>query len=63
MAKTAAGHHTFNMRIDKDLLIFLKQTAIKQDCSMTNLVSRLLNEYKKRVERKYINIENGLNDN
>lgn len=52
MAKTASGFNTFNMRIDKDLLVFLKQTAIKQDCSMTSLVSRLLNDYRKRIEKK-----------
>lgn len=57
MAKTAQGHHTFNMRIDKDILMFLKQTALKQDCSMTSLVSRLLSDYKKRIEKKQSSID------
>lgn len=62
MAKTADGHHTFNMRIDKDLLIFLKQTAIKQDCSMTSLVSRCLSDYRKRLEKKHATTENNDSD-
>ncbi len=52
MAKTAQGYHTFNMRIDEDLLLFLKQTALNQGCSMTFLVSKCLSDYKKKLEKK-----------
>ena len=62
MAKTAGGFNTFNMRIDKDLLVFLKQNAIKHECSMTSLVTKCLSEYKKRVEKKEASIENNDKD-
>jgi hypothetical protein len=62
MAKTAAGYNTFNMRIDKDLLVFLKQNAIKLDCSMTALVTKCLSDYKKRVEKKEVQSENNEKD-
>ena len=57
MATTASGHTTFNMRMDKDLLIFLKYAAIKQECSMTYLVSRILSDYRKKSERRHANQE------
>lgn len=62
MAKLASGIHTFNMRIDRDLLVFLKQTAIKKDCSMTFLVSKCLSDYKKKLERKEANSDNSDQD-
>lgn len=52
MAKLTNGIHTFNMRIDKDLLMFLKQNAMKKECSMTSLVTKCLNDYKKRIEKR-----------
>ncbi len=63
MAKLSNGFHTFNMRIDKELLVFLKQTAIKQDCSMTSLVCRLVNDYRKKIEKKHLSTENNEEDN
>ena len=62
MAKLANGINTFNMRIDKDLLVFLKQNAIKQECSMTSLVTKCLSDYKKKVERKEEKNENNDKD-
>ena len=62
MAKLANGINTFNMRIDKDLLVFLKQNSIKQDCSMTALVTKCLRDYKKKVERKEANNDNNDQD-
>ncbi len=52
MAKTRHGYHTFNMRIDEDLMFFLKQEALNQHCSMTTLVSRFIADYKHRSLRK-----------
>ena len=63
MAKSAHGFNTFNMRIDKVLLIFLKQTAIKQDCSMTSLVTKCLSDYKKKLEKKNSSVDNNDDDN
>jgi len=62
MAKTAGGFNTFNMRIDKDLLVFLKQNAIKHECSMTSLVTKCLSDYKKKTERKEANNDNNDQD-
>ena len=43
---------TFNMRIDKELLKFLKMQAIYMDCSMTDLANKLFGEYKLKIEKK-----------
>jgi len=62
MGKTASGYNTFNMHIDKDLLVFLKHQAIQKDCTMTTLVTKCLSDYKKRIERKEKNTEKNSND-
>lgn len=43
---------TFNMRIEKDLLKFLKMQAIYMDCSMTDLANKLFSEYKSKIEKR-----------
>jgi hypothetical protein len=43
---------TFNMRIEKELLKFLKMQAIYMDCSMTDLANKLFSEYKLKIEKK-----------
>lgn len=52
MAKSAVKIPTLNMRIDKDLLMFLKYEAIKKGITLTTLVSKCLSDMKKRTERK-----------
>ncbi len=58
MAKLSNGIYTFNMRIDEELLFFLKQTALNQGCSMTSLVSKCLIDYKKKIEKKMNQVNN-----
>jgi hypothetical protein len=43
---------TFNMRIDRDILKFLKMQAIHLDCSMTDLANKLFSDYKVKIEKK-----------
>jgi hypothetical protein len=43
---------TFNMRIDRDVLKFLKMQAIHLDCSMTDLANKLFSDYKIKIEKK-----------
>lgn len=43
---------TFNMRIDKELLKFLKMQAIYMDCSMTDIFNKLFKEYKLKIEKR-----------
>ena len=38
------------MHIEKDLLMFLKHTAVSQRCSMTYIVTKCLLSYRNRVE-------------
>ena len=45
---------TFNMRIDKQLLMFIKKSAVEEDCTMTDLVTRCLDGYRKKVELKRV---------
>jgi hypothetical protein len=52
MAKLDNGISTFNMRIDKDILKFLKMQAIHLDCSMTDLATKLFNDYKLKIEKR-----------
>ncbi len=57
MSKPADNMTTFNMHIPKDLHTFLKHSAIKQATSVRALVTRCLEEYKKKVEKKNPNDE------
>ena len=62
MKNLPEGIKTFNMRIDKELLLFLKQNAAQQYCSMTDLVVNLISDYKKRVEKKASKTDNNQSD-
>lgn len=42
----------FQMRMPKELWIFLKKTAIDQEISMMDIIVRCVNKYKKRLENK-----------
>lgn len=43
---------TFNMRIPRDIWLFLKKTSADQDISMTEIIVRCVDKYKKRLESK-----------
>jgi hypothetical protein len=43
---------TFNMRIDREVLKFLKMQAIHLECSMTDLANKLFSDYKTKIEKK-----------
>lgn len=42
----------FQMRMPKDMWIFLKKTAIDQEISMMDIIVRCVDKYKKRMENK-----------
>lgn len=43
---------TFTMRIPKDMVVFLKKTAADQEDTMSSIVMRCLDKYRKRLEAK-----------
>ena len=62
MEKVKCNLTTFNMRIDRHLLRFLKMQAVYMDCSMTDLANKLFNEYKSKIEKKRAKEEDSLKD-
>lgn len=40
----------FNVRIDKDLWLFLKQTSIRREMSMNEIISECIQKYKTKSE-------------
>lgn len=42
----------FQMRMPKDMWVFLKKTAIDQEISMMDIIVRCVDKYKKRVENR-----------
>lgn len=47
----------FNMRIPKDVWMFLKQSAAAQELSMTDIIVTSLDLYKKKLEKKKKKVE------
>ena len=47
MIKKHTAIKTFNMRMPRDLWIFLKKTAAEQEVSMTDIIIRCVDKYKK----------------
>lgn len=43
---------TFNMRMPKDIWMFLKKTAAEQEESMTTIIVRCVKKYKKKFDDK-----------
>ena len=43
---------TFNMRIHRETLKFLKMQAVHLECSMTDLANKLFEDYKTKIEKK-----------
>lgn len=52
MAKQAPEMKCFNMRIAKDLWVFLKNEATATETSMTDIISACVVKHKKLIERK-----------
>lgn len=42
----------FQMRMPKDMWVFLKKTAIDQEISMMDIIVRCVDKYKKKFENK-----------
>ncbi len=52
MAKNNSDIKTFNMRMPKDTWLFLKKQAAAQECSMTDIIIRCVEKYKKKFDDK-----------
>lgn len=52
MAKDTSQMKTFNMKLEKDMWMFLKKTAAAQEESMTDIVTRCVAKYQKKLEGK-----------
>ncbi len=57
MAKEKGDTKTFNMVMSKEMWLFLKRTALDQEESMTDIVSRCISVYMKKLEKKNNNQE------
>lgn len=42
----------FNMRMDKELWLFIKNASAAQDISMGDLIINLVEKYKSKIEKK-----------
>ncbi len=52
MLKDTPELKIFTMRMPKDIWIFLKNTAVLQEQSMTDIVVGCVQKYKKKLEKK-----------
>jgi hypothetical protein len=52
MGKTTEDMKTFNMKMPKETWMFLKQTAATQEESMSSIILKCVEKFKKRVESK-----------
>ena len=52
MSKESIEIKNFNMRISKDLWLFLKHEAATKDTSMTDIIVSCIEKHKKKVESK-----------
>lgn len=43
---------TFNVRLPKELWLFLKQEAMNQEVSMADIIVRCISKYKKKFDNK-----------
>lgn len=43
---------TFNMRMSKDTWLFLKKAAAAQETSMTEIILRCVDKYRRKIENK-----------
>ena len=51
-AKDVGEIKNFNMRIPKELWMFLKSEAAAKETSMTDIIVACVEKYKKRIEKK-----------
>lgn len=42
----------FQIRMPKDMWVFLKKTSVDQEISMMDIIVRCVDKYKKRIENK-----------
>jgi hypothetical protein len=52
MDKKTNDLKTFNMRMPKDIWMFLKHSSVAQEESMTDIIVRCLEKYRKNIENK-----------
>lgn len=52
MSKQASEIKIFNMRIAKELWMFLKAEAAAKETSMTNIIVACVEKHKKKIESK-----------
>lgn len=52
MSKDKEDIKTFNMRMSKDTWMFLKKAAAAQETSMTEIILRCVEKYKRKIENK-----------
>jgi hypothetical protein len=52
MSKLSEENKMFNMRMSKEMWMFLKLRAAEQEEAMTDIVNRLLEKYKKKFDDK-----------
>ena len=46
---------SYNIRIPKDMWLFLKYNSLEKEESMNSIINKLLIKYKKRIENKLTN--------
>lgn len=52
MTKTNKELKSFNMRLPKETWLFLKRQAAAQEVSMTEIIVRCVDKYKKKFDNK-----------
>ena len=52
MTKKNNDIRTFNMRVPKEIWLFLKKTSAAQEISMTEIIIRCITKYKKKLDNK-----------
>jgi len=52
MARDAGEIKNFNMRIDKELWLFLKSQAAAKETSMTDIIVSCIEKHKRIIEKK-----------
>ena len=48
-------YKNFSMRMPKDIWTFLRNTAFKQDETMSDIIVRCVDKYRKKLENKLTN--------
>ncbi len=42
----------FNIRIPRELWVFVKQICVEKECSMTKIMQEIIDQYKTKYEKK-----------